>query len=309
MRKLTAMLLAALVLPALAAHAQVAVPRIVPAAPFVGDPREGPPTVSFLTANPAAMQWGAPSRIGGGTVQAEIQLTKPITGPVVDISGTYGGLRLVGETFSFAVQAINLSTDSPPLLEWDVAEGGFGIMIGESWAVGLGVRRATRTDPTLTLELDSTELGVSWMFDENVFFGLSVGRDTVTSTPGVGESSRNVLKYGVGYRDGGAAQWHFEAFGITRDDVPPAAAGPPFPGVQTFGLVGEVKLGPILLSVMAFDISKDPNKDISSIILDVGLAPDTGIAVLFHRETTTTETKAGPEFETTVNAITVVWLF
>ena len=80
------------------ANAQVAVPPVNPAMPDIAAP-PGQVQAGFVTLNPAATQWGAPSRVGLGIVQAE---TGGEGQKTVDFEGRYVGLRLVGEIFSVA---------------------------------------------------------------------------------------------------------------------------------------------------------------------------------------------------------------
>ncbi|MCZ6843727.1 MAG: hypothetical protein O7G32_12955 [SAR324 cluster bacterium] len=307
MRKLIGMLFAATLLFACNAQAQVAVPKLAPLAPQINS-NEFAPRAFFVTLNPAAMQWGTPSRLGGGTFKGEIKNISPGTIQTTFFDGNYGGLRLVGENVSFAAQTISLKVDPPTIQERKSQAAAIAFQIGQEWAFGLSGTSAERTLPALTLESDTVDLGLSWRVNESFFMGLSLGRQTRTN-PGAGSSSRGVAKAGIAYRDGGDVQWHFEVFGIFRDEVSVTAPGPFVPGVQTTGLTAEINILGFLISLTGLSTSIDPNNEISSLIMDVGIAPNGGLAVLYHRETQSTKVGVGLEFETTTNAVSLAWLF
>ncbi|MEE8436133.1 MAG: hypothetical protein V3S64_15205, partial [bacterium] len=77
------------------ALAQVAAPRLLP---------------GFVPDNPAVIQWGGPSRIGAARFNTESEITDTSTATVTDAesSGFVAGLRLVGDSISFAAQTAKL---------------------------------------------------------------------------------------------------------------------------------------------------------------------------------------------------------
>ena len=93
------------------AQAQVAVPGFTSGAPRVLMPGGIIPSrATFTTPNPAAMQWGAPSRAGIGQIDGTRE--NKINDSTSDITGVYGGLRYVADKGSIAVESTRLESTS-----------------------------------------------------------------------------------------------------------------------------------------------------------------------------------------------------
>ena len=87
----------------LTAYAQVAVPSLVPAGARIRDPRFDIPAAPFVTANPAAIQWGASSKWGFGRLGSKRTQTVPAgNANTVNYSGLVVGFRRAEKGFSFA---------------------------------------------------------------------------------------------------------------------------------------------------------------------------------------------------------------
>jgi hypothetical protein len=296
------------------AHAQVAVPSLVPSAPRIGDPVFDVPTVSFVTPNPAAMQWGSPSKWGGGQIRSERQQTLPAPpSPIDEFSGLYIGFRKVEKTITFAAELLELSDDTnvPRTADWDVLDGAVAFQSGDSIAFGVGMDRTSTTTGTgNSLEFNTISLGMSIEVQSNVFIGFAIGTEDISSTFN-GDDDRSVQKYGVAYRKGGAINTHFELYAVERDEADNFANE--FTDVSTIVGVAEFNISNLLLAASISQTERDRiGIESATVTFDLGWAPKNGLAVMFHQEQTTTEdvnAVVTTEFETDTTAISIAFQF
>lgn len=295
-------------------QAQVAVSELVPGAPRIIDPTQVIPSASFVTPNPAAMQWGAPSRWGGGSISGDRQQTAPTAGSVTEYGGIYAGARVVGDDITVAGYLIEYSDETNAFnlaADWNVLAGGVAFQSGDRIAFGLSMERADNTASGVTADFNTINLGISFMASKNIFLGLALGSEDIEVA---GESGdRSVQKYGVGYRSGGQAQTHLEAYIIDREENTQFGSSVYSDSLEKV-IVAEAVLGSILLGASFTLISQDRNdQEISAITFDLGWAPKTGLSLLFHQESVTTESNtssASPtETETSTSAISIAWSF
>jgi hypothetical protein len=288
---------------------------MVPSAPRIIDPTEVIPTASFVTPNPAAMQWGAPSRWGGGTISSDREQTAPTTGTPVEFGGIYAGARVLGKDLTVAGYMIELSDDTNAFsleADWNVVAGGVAFQSGDNITFGVSMERADNTISGLSLDINTINLGLSVKASDKIYLGLALGSEDISAASESGD--RSVQKYGVGYRAGGQSQTHFEAYVVEREENDQFFAGA-FSDSSEKVLVAEVILGSLFLGGSFSTISQDRNRqEIEALIFDIGWAPKNGLALLYHQETATTEVKdsAGAvtsEDETTTTAISIAWSF
>ncbi len=314
MRRFAGLLLLSLLLAGLGtpARAQVAVPSLVPAAPRIGDPVYDVPTASFVTPNPAAMQWGSPSKWGFGQIDSERRQTQPSQGTLVELSGIYVGFRKVAEDISFGAELLELSDDSNAVLEadWDVLDGAVAFQSGDNIAFGVGADRTSTSRNANSLEFDAINLGMSIEVQSNVFIGFAIGTEDISSSFN-GDDDRSVQKYGIGYRKGGTVNTHFELYAIEKDEADNPSGE--FTDVGTLVGVAEFNLSNLLLAA-SYSLTERERVllDTTTVTVDIGWAPKNGLAVMFHRENTTTEdtTPANEsETETETTALSIAFQF
>lgn len=303
-----------LTLVAATAQAQVAVSELVPSAPRIIDPTQLIPSASFVTPNPAAMQWGAPSRWGGGVISGDRQQTAPTAGGVTDYGGIYAGARFVGDTLTVGGYLIEYSDDTNAFnldADWNVLAGGVAFQSGDRVAFGLSTERADNTAGGASQDFNTINLGISFMATSKIFLGLALGTEDIDAA---GESGdRSVQKYGVGYRSGGQAQTHLEAYIIDREDNPQFGSSVYSDSVEKV-IVAEAVIGSFLLGASYAIISQDRNgQEISVITFDVGWAPKSGLSLLYHQESAATESNASgaapTETDTSTSAVSIAWSF
>jgi len=204
--------LAALTVPG-ALYAQVAAPELTP--------------FSFVTVNPAAMQWGKPSRIGAAYTKAEL-VTDPAT-TTDKFEGGAAGLRLVERQFSGAIDYSRLDSTSKPYgqTEYDeVVRAALALSLGKQISLGIGqTNEQTETIGGFGPVRDTIETplyGLTLRFGEGFFLGGAGGKESVkhvdlTFSRANYTTTRDAYMYGAGIRTAGEyVQAHFEYYVVDR---------------------------------------------------------------------------------------------
>ena len=191
------------------ASAQVAAPALNP--------------YSFVTDNPAVMQWGTPSRIGASYAQAQT-VTDP-TSVTDNFDGMGVGGRYVGPRFSAAADYTRLDSSNTPYntgAEYhEIAQAALGVRLGDHLALGIGQQNDTQRVPAqpgvsaVRHNHETPQVGLSIRLGEWFFLGGSDGtesskfEDLAASTNNM-NTSRDVYTYGAGIRTGGSILTHCE---------------------------------------------------------------------------------------------------
>jgi hypothetical protein len=300
------------------AAAQVAAPSLVP--------------FTFTTENPAAIQWGGPSRIGIGAGQQQVTASSGFTdNPNYTASGA--GVRLVGERFSVSADTVRFDRVHKPATvptgETDNSEddnGAIAAKLGSHLALGLGhsvneQQSAGAIQPTRIREITS-QAGLSLRLGEWFFLGGSTGRDVVnykdfaTATNDF-HTQRDVTKYGVGIRTGGAVLTHLEYYVVDKqkyaDRTSPLLVAANFgSGHETSRTgVAEFNFRGLLLGYSTTHTELDTGgPTVDSDIADIGWAPYTGLTVVAHAQVSKFKSPS-PAFTLTgsLYAVTVTYLF
>lgn len=199
------------------------------------------------TANPAAMQWGGASFIGGAVAEGSVTLLDTNGDEVAagDYSAQLVRLRAAGDSITLAIDAgsVELSLapvgDSPfsSTVEADFNTVGLAIQLGDSITIGAGREQVTSdlsaaTDVPLfsasfsgTSQQESTLVlgGLSLKFGEVFFIGVARGTEQIATqndflyagSPSSQnfEVERDVTRYGVALysRDAAGDGFHLEA--------------------------------------------------------------------------------------------------
>jgi len=326
-------------------HAQVAVPSMVPARPEVLDPGMLPLDASFTPENPAAMQWGTPSQVAYGVMEAEVRHKDFPNDDPDDFRGTYGGFRWVGQRFSLAAEDITLKDREP---YFDIKQNTNSVALAfrydDGLAFGLETGRSEDRhffpgapipppDPSAgKTEVDRTTIGVSFRFWERLFLGIAQTRESwmiaITEPPPAFriEQSRVVEKYGLGLRAGTTYRIHAEYDVISKE--PFEGPGEKHQEEEREVAVLELKVWNFLVAGRATTIrhlrERTPNTEIKAkydvMAMDYGWAPDDGLAIMVHlskskiREHDFDEFRSPDQFisrdlETRSAAASVTWLF
>ncbi|MEE8397244.1 MAG: hypothetical protein V3S29_14400 [bacterium] len=290
------------------ARGQVAVPSILPVTLTIGDPSYGKPSVSFVPANPAVIQWGAPKRWGGGTITSQWGLSGATPAAM---TGLYLGGVNVGPELSYAGAYLELAEDTSfPSADWTLIAGGVAFQSGDSIAFGASIERTGTIQGSDSLGFDNQRLGISAQLSRAWYAGVALGTESLSSSFS-GSGDRSVTAYGIGYRSGGAEHAHFEAYLVERDAAQVYSSTNQFSDSTTTVLVAEVQLGDIVLGG-SVSTSAKTQADIttSGVSADAGWAPKRGISLLFHTESATTTVGAtGDVYPTTTTTISFAYAF
>lgn len=197
------------------ASAQVAAPALNP--------------YSFVTENPAVMQWGTPSRFGASYAQAQ-SVTDPSS--VKDnLDGTGVGGRYVGPRFSAAAEYSRLDSSNIPYHTggeyFETAAAALGLRLGDHLALGIGQQNDTQRVPgvpgvsAVRHNHETPQGGLSIRLGEWFFLGGSGGTESykfedLSNSLNNMSTSRDVYTYGAGIRTGGTVLTHFEYYVVDK---------------------------------------------------------------------------------------------
>lgn len=268
---------------AMTAWGQVAAPSVTP--------------FSFVTENPAVMQWGSPSRIGAGAAQAQAVLDPSAANPSQakvndNFSGYGGGIRLVGQRFSAAAEYTQLDSTTKPnkTAEYiEDAKAALGLRLANSLALGAG--QTNHTSQTSQpggwfREQDQIpQYGLSLRLGEWFFLGGVAGQDFVSFKDSVTpqndfHTSHDVYKYGAGIRTSGTLVTHLEYYVVDFQKYAKHNLAQSGKETSSTG-VAEFNLGGFLLGYATTHTEQDahqPKTDEER--LDIGYAPFTGWTVV-----------------------------
>jgi hypothetical protein len=310
---LAAGLVAASLLPT-EARAQVAVAPLSPIAPIInGNP--GQLSAGFVLLNPAAQQWGTPSRIGAGVLKGETDVMKQGT---YDYEGKLAGLRWVGMTFGLAVERLSIDGTDPNTLEdfsQDQTNVGLSMRIFAPVAIGVGYGKQNREAGTISQTVTTTTLGGSLRIGEIIYLGIAGGEDTRdykdTSIPYSSTDDRNYYIYGIGLRRGGTFSFHLEWFASDRDAYNLGKSKTADLTSQTGVL--EIGLWSFVLGGRVATVDQEYNGNrykTDAAIYDFAWAPFHGLTIGGRYEITKEKDEgSGVKSENEIRAITIGWQF
>lgn len=283
------------VLLAAPAWAQVAVPELAPAAPRLYGSYSGLfGRTDIVPLNPGALQWGAPSRIGGGPLHGDVTIDPAAPGVPSETSssaeGRFAGVRSVGERLSLAAS----------LLDFDVSiAGNENNQSTRQWALsfqglpdlGVGLAQASRKRRTFdgtvhaTDSYDSSVVGASWRTGEHFFLGGAYGREVAhrrENGVSLGKADRGLMMAGAGLRGGGGLLWHLEALTVRAQDFRDPQGFSVDQGYALNQATVEVGFWNLLFGYTAFNADVEEPGGTASVkgfTADAGIAPAIGLTI------------------------------
>ena len=287
------------------AFGQFAAPSLLPA--------------EFVTTNPAAMNWGAPSRVGIGMGR---DASNAPGGPESKVNGTFGGIRGVFSGGAAALEGFSTKSDDPTFEEKQrYLSLGLALGIGPRAAIGVSGTslKIDKTVPSVadqTIEFSDGKLGGSLRLGEVFYVGVSYDRADVDLTDHITGASGKIgtietTAWGVGLSGGKELRGHIE---FHRED---AETKPDLPGATTtksVTTVGVLEAGyqSLVVGVQAerdYDADTFVTKD--STTLALAYAPlSGGISVQIEGGTGSTKDATGTKTkESRHRAITLLYLF
>jgi len=293
-----------------AASAQVAAP---PLSPF-----------SFVTDNPAAMQWGKPSRIGAAYSKGEL-VTDPAT--VKDGSeGGSAGIRLVDRPASGALDYSRIESTTRPFGQSeydDVLRIALAISLGKQISLGVGQTNEQIETGGVSGQLrDSLETplyGVTLRPAEWFYLGGAGGKENIKhdnlNFPAANyRTTRDVYLYGAGIRTAGgdgAAEVHIEYYVKDRGKYADASVAGGRENSRT--ATGEFLVASFLAAIAVTHTEREtgfPTSDENRV--ELGLVPQRGYALVVRGQETTDKFPAGASIATrrdTVYTLAIIYQF
>ena len=292
------------------ASAQVAAPSLLPN--------------EYTTPNPAIIQWGAPSRVGGGYGEQEVT-DDPSTGDLTHTQSIVG-FRGVWESFALAGQVAQFETKSGPVdesVEQSTIEG--SLRITDWLSIGALNQRldfSQRQVDGSKFTADSTIMayGVSLKLAEIFFLGYAQGTDEVdvefTTGPPTpitfsGSDTREVRLFGAGIRAGSEMRLHAEVYQIEFDPIEIPALSLKAEEVSESVAVLEVAWGNLVAGVTLTQTeNKSDDEDTEKAAYALGWAPMSGLAFIYEiEESETTDSTDAVVKKTRAQGLSVVWQF
>lgn len=274
------------------ALAQVAAPRLIPV---------------FVSDNPAVIQLGGPSRIGAARFDTESEITNTSTTPATvtdaESSGFLAGLRLVGDSISFAAQLVNLEgTEGNTLkLEFDITSVALAIPIGDFLTLGAGRETADiKFESTVPAFLDfesSTNLfGVTLRLGGVFFLGAAFGNETLKVTQTVpaipvlnfeAEFERDHKRFGAAIYDNEGVKWHLEYAVMIKESDRDDVTGFQIEKSEEKSGIIEVNAGGFLLGFRSKTLEESDDSVLPAVIsitektkeINLGWVPESGWAL------------------------------
>lgn len=258
------------------ANAQVAVTDLVPGAPSqVLSGVVGFNGANFTPDNPAALLWGAPTRVGLGGLRTES--TDHVSGETTELRGEFGGLRLVGEVGAFGLE--HLARKDRFAFNETVTNGQFSAKVADFLSWGIGGSKTGVDDGSGSTDLESVTLGISFNLWDWLFVGYALGNDELKQITASAELTaiRDLRMFGVAIRTNGAFRFYIEWYGQEKKPFE-TAAGPTGEAKVSSGAL-QIIAWNVLVGVATTSIKLDGAGDIRIGTADLGFAPEQGFAV------------------------------
>jgi hypothetical protein len=292
--------LAALLLGATTAAAQVAAPLVNPVPVFTSAP-----------GNPATQSWDMPSRIGASVGRFDFEVP-----PAPNLKGDskLAQAQYVGERFAFGALAGQLKGDDGAgnSIKIDFSAVGAAVQFGQ-W-ISLGIAQESNKQDFGGggggVEKETLPLGgVTVRLADVLFLGAAGG--TATVDKGGNSMDRGVIRYGLGYRwQDKSGAFHLEAFKEHRDGV---ATPTNVDEEATAGFTLEARIGWFLIGYNSVDTDVTPGSGGPTVnrklkTTSLGYVPEQGLSIVAASTEQESTPGAGPS-KGRITSIGVAWLF
>lgn len=318
------------------AHAQVAVPELAPGATRIFSSQLPIPAMtSFVPENPAALQWGAPSRFGGGMMRGH--KSHLLDGDSSSDDGTLVGFRLVSMSLAVAGESMDMAVDFPATASGGEAhheKSQSALAVSFAWpdwlAFGLASQQSSlRVRPSDAAALHGVDLngwvaGASVKVGELLYVGGAYGRDEAKPAyvdPSVTARGEQGM-VGIALRKGGDFIWRLEADVIHRNDFKDDNDVKVLDGYELYLGSADIMWGNWLLGGTAYQsqdvvlngaqaaaIGTNPVVNLNGYTIDYGYAPLAGLTVtgrFEHSELTSDRIQISFE---EINSLVITWQF
>jgi hypothetical protein len=300
------------------AAAQVAVPPLTPISPMLNG-NSGTLLAGFVLLNPAAQQWGAPSRIGLGMIQNETDIMRQGT---YDQDGRLAGFRWVGMRFGLSLEALSIRGDYDVSRDYSLDQTNVALSMRPLGpvAVGAGYYRQEFEDNPIFNKVTTIAGGASLRIGELIYLGIAGGEDTQEyedrNFEGTGETyshtaDRNFTAYGAAIRRGGTLSFHLEWFAVDREAY--NLQNSEFSDLKSQNGVLEIGLWSIIVGARVSQVDEEMGGNrykTDAKVYDLAWAPFRGLTLGGRYEITEeTDESTDTDIENEVRAITLGWQF
>jgi hypothetical protein len=288
---------------------QVATTDLVPAAPSVTAPGQIFADANLVPDNPAAMQWGKPSRFAIGNIAAE---RSPLGVPTVNFDGYYAGLRYMQDTFAAGGEVVNLNGDRNLYDESDQS-GAVSYQAGDIIALGAGLRNGSVSYGSRST-LTGYNLGVSLKVGETIYLGYGGGREHLKVKDATDvlqvDNTRGYTMYGAAFRSERGLRWYL-GYDVIEAESRHDEFGNVFGGFKSNALTVQAIFSDILLSFsqVTRDV-KESNAQLKTTVADLGYAPKKGLFAAARLINSTEYNSSGQKSaEDQMTALSIGYLF
>lgn len=185
---------------AVSVQAQMVLPRTIPLAPRVLDPRLAAPTYTYVPMNPAVIQFTELKFAGFATIRAANEEKVVNPGTAEEFAGWSAGGIMGSPRLSMAFEITRLFDDKNSLktVDWTTQGAALQLTVFENLRIGLGITRTNSEVEANPVSSSTSEAGGVVSFPGGLFFGFSQGNEVISSLLN-GEQKRPVRKIGVGH--------------------------------------------------------------------------------------------------------------
>ena len=303
MRQAVLLLVVPLLLVAGVAHAQVAAPELTPAAPrYYLSGLQGFNGATLTPDNPAALQWGGPTRVAAGAVQLK---EENAPAPEQTYKGYYGGLRWVSDRWGFGLEHLSVKNDNGPVKE-TASSGHLSYQLLEGLALGAGLDRGKTDTGSGSADTEENTFGLSVNLKKVFFLGYAIGRDKYENSAGV-TGARDTTLIGIAIRTEGTWRWHLAWDQLDKDNFDNNVGI----GFDATTLTVQLGAGNWLLGAQQVKIDpKGSTSQFKANVIDFGWAPEKSGLTLTARVSDGEVTDTGAVNQTDKGqSITIGYLF
>lgn len=296
-------LLVAVLLVAGLAQAQVAAPDLTPAAPrFVQFDVQGFNGATITPDNPAALQWGGPTRFAIGTLQEDEEAAPA---PTQSYKGNYGGLRWVSDRWAFGLEHLSVKHETTSDKE-SASSGHLSFQVLEGLALGAGLDRTKVDSGTNSRNTEANTFGLSVNLKKVFFLGYAIGRDKFEDNSGV-SGDRDTTLIGIAIRTEGTWRWHLAWDQLDKDNFDNFGGS----GFDAKTLTVQLGAGNWLLGAQQITLDAKGNAiEVKANVVDFGWAPEKGGLTVTARLTDGDLSSGGMVVQTNKGrSITIGYLF
>lgn len=258
-----------------AAHAQVAVPELAPAAPrYLAPNLKGFNSASLTVDNPAAIQWSDATRAAYGIIKLAREVPGSVT-PKDDFSGYFVGYRGVMDSWALGLEQVSVDQDTNGVFNETTQSAHASLKALDMLSVGAGLDRDNTDFGGFSENLRGLTFGASVNLDKAFYAGYVTGTEDLTDSNGLGVT-RDFTGYGFAIHTERGTRWHLAYDRLEKDDFGTIFAR----GFDATTYTVQVGIGDFVGGVQSVTIEPlRSNQERTATIVDLGWVPKRKIFV------------------------------